>query len=101
MASAGKNPSRKDQERLRGALMQHWDPIGIAREPGAWDEYDDYIHEIYVLLTEQNASQAAIKAHLLDIDVKCMGLRNLAFITERSDRAAAVLVGLRPELDTH
>jgi hypothetical protein len=29
--------------RLRRLLMRHWDPIGVAGEPNARDEYDSYL----------------------------------------------------------
>ena len=33
----------RGQGELRCILMTAWDPIGVSDEPGAWDEYDDYV----------------------------------------------------------
>jgi hypothetical protein len=42
--------AKRYQEAIREILLREWDPIGIAEEPDAQDEYDSYVHEIHGLL---------------------------------------------------
>ena len=45
-----KAESRRIRVEMRHVLLEVWDPIGIADEPNAQDEYDGYIGELYDLL---------------------------------------------------
>jgi len=38
------------QDAIREVLMREWDPIGVAHEPQAQDEYDAYINQLYGML---------------------------------------------------
>ncbi len=53
--------------------MTDWDPIGVADEPDAQDEYDSYIEGIYQLL-QKHCSAADLIEHLYNIQTKYMGL---------------------------
>jgi hypothetical protein len=68
-----KYKSRRIRVAIRHVLMTKWDPIGVADEPMAADEYDSYIGEIFELL-ERNAPRENIEEHLRDIETKRMGL---------------------------
>lgn len=59
---------------IHAVLIKHWDPIGIADEPMAQDEYDSYIPVIFRLLSE-DADDAKIAAHLAKIEAHEMGLQ--------------------------
>jgi hypothetical protein len=59
------------QDRIRLVLNNDWDPIGVSDIVD--DEYDMYIGCIYSLLSS-DASEQAIAAHLLSIEVERMGL---------------------------
>ena len=39
--------AKTDHEAIHQILLHEWDPIGVAHEPAAHDEYDSYIHEIH------------------------------------------------------
>jgi hypothetical protein len=81
--------------------MREWDPIGVAGIPEAADEYDTYVGKIYVMLMDERASSEAIAAYLSDIAINHMGLSAHAETAKRSVRAAAALMALRPEFETH
>ena len=53
--------------------MSRWDPIGVADEPMAWDEYDGYIGGVVDLL-KRDAKDQEIADHLRSIEVERMGL---------------------------
>jgi hypothetical protein len=38
------------QRRIKGILLQDWDPIGVQEIPEAQDEYDSYVSPIYSML---------------------------------------------------
>ena len=59
--------------RIRAVLLQRWDPIGIADEPAALDEYDTYIPEIRRMLAE-GADVDRLAAFLSDAETRSMGL---------------------------
>ena len=53
-----KEESRRIRGEIRGVLLNVWDPIGIKDEPQAQDEYDDYLGQIFELLTQQKSDDA-------------------------------------------
>ncbi len=79
--------------------MRQWDPIGVSEIAEAADEYDRYVDEVYVMLMDRRAGAEAIAVHLFDTAINCMGLSASEDLTERSGRAAAALVALRPEFE--
>jgi hypothetical protein len=101
--SHGRNKyqSRQNRARVREILMREWDPIGVADAPEAADEYDRYAAKAYVMLMDERADEKRIAAYLFDVATKSMGLSDTDRLTERSNRTATILVGLRPEFETH
>lgn len=88
--------------RVRDILMRDWDPIGVAGVEEAADEYDSYVGRAYVMLMDERASAEAIAAYLFEIATDNMGLSgDSASLAERSAKAAAALVALRAEFETH
>ena len=83
-----KERGRRVQTAIRDVLMREWDPIGVKDEPMAADEYDMYLGDIYGLLTD-NASEAAIAAHLQKIERERMGFADFQ-TAERLDVAKAL-----------
>lgn len=78
---------------IRRILMEEWDPIGVADEPFAQDEYDSYIPTIYRLLVE-GADEYGIAWCLQQIADKEIGLRP---DVDRAFRAAQRLIELTKE----
>ena len=90
--------NRKDQELLRiiGEVLHYvWDPIGVAGEPQARDEYDGYIGPVFTLL-RSGASHSEISTHLATIASECMGL---PAAKELAETAATVLIDRRDHQD--
>jgi len=81
--------------------MREWNPIGVSRVPEAADEYDRCVGAVYVMLMDRRATAEAITAYLFEIATRHMGLSAHAMLTERSSRAATILIGSRPEFETH
>jgi hypothetical protein len=96
-----KYQSRENRARVRQALMDSWDPIGVRDVPEAQDEYDRYVGEVYVMLMDQRATEQAIASYLFDIAVNHMGLSDGPRLAECSARTATLLVELRPTFETH
>lgn len=72
-------------------LHEYWDPLGVASEPGAQGEYENYVPEIVRLLL-RDAPAAEIAAYLTIIARERMGLAGDA---DHDARVAARLVALR------
>ena len=51
------------EERIERALLQQWDPLGVATAPGEHPEYHTYAHEVYNLLA-RGASDVQIARFL-------------------------------------
>jgi len=64
--------AREIQSQIAAILLHDWDPIGVADEPQARDEYDSYVGGVYRLLAS-GGSLADIEAHLRDIEIHMMG----------------------------
>src|SRR5439155_385074 len=71
MHSRGRR-AREIESQIAAILLHDWDPIGVADEPQARDEYDSYVGGVYRLLAS-GGSLADIEAHLRDIEVRMMG----------------------------
>jgi hypothetical protein len=61
------------QQSIRLVLLHDWDPIGVAQEPQAQDEYDSYTGEVYRLLASA-ASEQQVADRLRNIETDRMGL---------------------------
>lgn len=55
-------------------LLKEWDPIGVADNPRAHDEYDRYVGGIYRLLAS-GATPRTMAEHLSRLEWEQMGLR--------------------------
>ena len=72
-----KEKSRRIQVVIRRVLMSEWDPIGVAEEPMAANEYDAYLGGLLELL-QQYASGERLEEHLRLIETTAMGLTDLS-----------------------
>ena len=101
--SHGKNKyqARENRRRVRQALLEHWDPIGVRNIPEASDEYDRYVGELYVMLMDDRATVEAINSYLFTTATEYMGISASDFLGSASAKAAAILVALRPEFELH
>jgi len=64
---------REVMQSIRCALMQHWDPIGVAHIPEAADEYDSYIGSVYRILTDTRSEEELVE-FLHRTETETMGL---------------------------
>lgn len=62
-----------DLEHLRRCLLEEWDPIGIANEPAAQDEYDLYAIHIEAQMLA-GASMVDVRQYLLETEQDRMAL---------------------------
>lgn len=79
--------SPKDAElyrRCEEVLHYMWDPIGVRGEPGARDEYEDYLPQIFTLVRDGVEKQKIVD-HLLQLERVEMGL------DEEPDRAREIV----------
>lgn len=75
-------------EKIRLVLVKEWDPLSIANEPFAQDEYNNYIPTIFRLLDE-GADENKLTKHLEQLTTVSMGL------SSRADHNIAVARRLR------
>jgi len=85
---------------IREVPMREWDPIGVAREPAAADEYDAYADKACMMLMADRPADV-IAAYLLQVATILMGFPKTPELTALCDRTARALVALRPEFETH
>lgn len=86
--------ARQIQLQIRDILLRDWDPIGVAQEAHAPDEYDSYVGEVYRLLAT-GASPQSVAEHLAMLAAKRMGLATPA---DKLLPAAAKLCALNVSL---
>jgi hypothetical protein len=74
--SNGRNKyqSRENRQRVRAALNEHWDPIGVAGNHGLDDEYDSYVGTVYVMLMDRRTPEDAINQYLYETATGHIGL---------------------------
>jgi hypothetical protein len=77
-------PGQTDKARkaIRLALLQEWDPIGIADVPEAQDEYDSYVQPVYELLVTHQPEHEILR-YLWWLETEQMGLTGNRKVTER------------------
>ena len=96
-----KDRSREIRAEIRRVLMSKWDPIGVADEPMAADEYDSYIGDVFELL-KSNASSSRIGNYLREIETVRMGLIDAQgqplVPADHRKEAVAALIQLRTSL---
>src|SRR5439155_8459173 len=71
MHSRGRR-AREIESQIAAILLHDWDPIGVADEPQARDEYDSYVAGVYRILPSGGAL-AEIEAHLRDTEARMNG----------------------------
>ena len=64
--------ARRIQDSIRRVLLDSWDPLRVAGEPHARDEYDGYIAGVYRLLAS-GASPEQVAQHLRQIADEWLG----------------------------
>ena len=95
--SNGRNKyqSPENRQRVRRVLNEHWDPIGVVREPDLDDEYDNYVGTVYVMLMDDRSSEDAIKQYLYETATRVYGSDSVRGLTEKCENTAAILVGVK------
>lgn len=76
-------------------LLRDWDPIGVADEPNAQDEYDNYIPQIQGMLI-RNETAHRLADYLWHVETETMCLIG---DRKRAQSVAARLIALREEVD--
>jgi len=101
--SNGRNKyqSRENRQRVRAVLNEHWDPIGVVSNPGLDDEYDNYVGKVYVMPIDDRFPEDAISQYLYETATGHIGLTSHEGLAEKCKKTAAILVGLRPQFETH
>ena len=84
-------------QRIREALLNEWDPIGVSEIPEASSEYDGYVGDIYRLLI-QRASEHEIFNFLWWVEVEHMGLCGNR---QRTEKFAIRLIRIIEEVEGH
>ena len=89
--------ARQIQSAIQAILLREWDPIGVAGEPSARDEYDAYVGGVYRLLAS-GASAEAVATHLSRLEATKMGLPSGSpeLLLRVARRLCALDVRLRP-----
>ena len=87
--------ARRYHEAIRGILLHEWDPIGIADDPAAQDEYDGYIHEIHGMLIRHELRHRLVD-HLWWVETEHMGLYGNR---SRTELIADRLIRMRGEIE--
>jgi hypothetical protein len=64
--------AREMQAAIGELLLRDWDPLNVAAEPEAQDEYDGYVGPVYRLLAT-GASDALIAQHLANVEATTLG----------------------------
>ena len=96
-----KYQSRENRQRVREVLNRHWDPIGVVQNVDSDDEYDSYVGTIYVMLMDARVSEVELEKHLYTTATGHIGLSPSDWLVRRCSETAAILIGLRPQFETH
>jgi hypothetical protein len=86
--------AKRYHDGIKQILLKQWDPIGVANEPKAHDEYDHYVGEIYGLLIRR-VPKEKLAEHLWWIETEHMGLLGNR---QHTEEVADLLIGLRDDL---
>ena len=87
--------AKRIHEAIRSILLREWDPMGIADEPAAQDEYDGYIHEIHGMLIRHEPRHRLLD-HLWWVETEHMGLFGNR---QRTEAVTNRLIGLREQIE--
>jgi len=96
-----KYQSRENRRRIREVLNRHWDPIGVVSNFDGDDEYDSYVGTIYVMLMDARVSEIELEKYLYTTATGHIGLSPSDRLVQRCSETAAILIGLRPQFETH
>lgn len=88
--------AKRYHEAIRVILLREWDPIGVASEPAAQDEYDGYIHEIHGMLIRHEPRHRLLD-HLWWVETEHMGLFGNR---RRTEAVIERLIELREQIET-
>jgi hypothetical protein len=88
-------PIRGEVDDLRSAVLALWDPIGVAGEPAAADEYDSYLSSICRELRDGTPESLAALLH--GIATEQMGLSRPASADQKAAEALFALWREAPE----
>jgi hypothetical protein len=82
------------RNKVRQVLLRVWDPVGIADQDEAQDEYDAYVGQVYKRLVRDEPEDALFE-YLWWLETECMG-----FIGDRgrTESTVAALLKLRDEV---
>lgn len=69
-------------DKINKSLLEKWDPIGIFNNPGAEDEYCNYVYEIYNIILRSKSYEPLFK-YLWEIETQHMGLKGNKFKTDK------------------
>jgi hypothetical protein len=86
---------RRYREAIRNILLRDWDPIGVADEPDAQDEYDNYIPQIQGMLI-LNEPEPRLVDYLWHVETESMSLIG---DRKRTESVAIRLIALRAEIE--
>ncbi|MCW5746786.1 MAG: hypothetical protein KIT36_11380 [Alphaproteobacteria bacterium] len=82
MTTNSKNRDGRIREAIRRALLEEWDPIGVAGIAQAQDEYDAYVSTIFEMLVSRKTKQQVLD-YLWWLETRYMGLAGNRQATER------------------
>ncbi|MBW4483919.1 MAG: hypothetical protein KME14_15360 [Tildeniella torsiva UHER 1998/13D] len=89
------SPPDKELYRRTGEVLHYlWDPIGVAGIPGARDEYDAYLPQVFSLL-KAGAGADKIADYLTEVSTQAIGLGSNR---ERDRQIADLLLGWETRL---
>jgi hypothetical protein len=92
-----RNLAKRYYEAIHHVLLHEWDPIGVADEPAAVDEYDGYIPKQHGMLIRHEPRSRLVE-HLWWVETECMGLCGDRL---RDEAVADRLLGLRDEIEAN
>jgi hypothetical protein len=78
-------------EHVRRILLAQWDPLTVAHDPDAQDEYDSYTYPIVGLLMAHTPRQALVD-HLIDIARNQLGV---CCTEQRTEAVVDALIAFR------
>jgi hypothetical protein len=87
--------AKQYHQAIRRVLLHDWDPIGIANEPKAHDEYDNYIHQIHGMLIRHEPKHKLFD-HLWWLETEQIGLSGSR---SRTEKVVDLLIALRKQIE--
>jgi hypothetical protein len=87
--------AKQYHESIHRILLHEWDPIGVAEEPEAQDEYDNYIPKIHGMLL-RHEPRDKLRDHLWWLETEHIGLCGSR---SRTYKVADLLIALREQIE--